>query len=82
LPAVNNHTSATEVNYVVDSDKSSVDDVPATINANMISFKITTNAGTIQTTRINRMTGTLDVNDSQAGALEVGTCEKAMRPKF
>jgi hypothetical protein len=80
-PVHSNSPPEGDRNFTIDLDKSSVDGRPATINENMI-FWETAGKGSTFTQRINRITGSIEVADSEVGVIFTGHCEKATQRKF
>ena len=65
---------------MIDTDKGTVDNRPATISSDMIYYEYTNKDGTHYTDRINRVTGTAVITTTTT--LAIGTCEKATQRKF
>jgi hypothetical protein len=82
VPRPGMRTPESDRNFVVDFDKRSVDGLPAAISEIEIIWKSTGDKGSSFTTRINRLTGAIEVWESDAGVLFTGNCVKATQRKF
>jgi len=69
-------------NLLIDLDQSTVNGRPASISDSTITWQATTSNGRFFATRINRLTGAIEVTDSEFGIIWTGNCEKATQRKF
>ena len=68
-------------NYLIDTDKGTLNNLPATISDAEIYWEYTAASGTTYKTRINRSNGKTLVTTT-SGPLMSGNCEKATQRKF
>jgi len=81
-PAAGPQMLASDVRFLVDTDRSLVNGHPATISDDTIFWEATTEKGSSYNTRVNRRTGTIVVIDPELGVQFVGNCEEAPQQRF